>query len=158
MRVHVTAAPVRSYRTLSPLPVRDSAEVAPSAVCSLRHFPAGFPGWALPTAMPFGVRTFLEDSFRHLRDCLTRTPRVVRIRGSAEPLRPVCAAAGASGELGPAGSATRGLQLSVTHRALRPAASRQGLPHAEDLILERHLGRLEKTGPVLDGKDRHETL
>ena len=26
----------------------------------LLHFPAGFPGWALPTAMPFGVRTFLE--------------------------------------------------------------------------------------------------
>ena len=26
----------------------------------LWHFPAGFPGWALPTAMPFGVRTFLE--------------------------------------------------------------------------------------------------
>jgi len=26
----------------------------------LWHFPAGFPGWALPTAMPCGVRTFLE--------------------------------------------------------------------------------------------------
>ena len=40
----VTAAPVRSYRTLSPLPVRDSRVAAPSAVCSLWHFPAGFPG------------------------------------------------------------------------------------------------------------------
>src|SRR6185369_17476483 len=26
----------------------------------LWHFPAGFPGWALPTALPCGVRTFLE--------------------------------------------------------------------------------------------------
>ncbi len=26
----------------------------------LWHFPAGFPGWALPTASPCGVRTFLE--------------------------------------------------------------------------------------------------
>ena len=26
----------------------------------LWHFPAGFPGWELPTALPFGVRTFLE--------------------------------------------------------------------------------------------------
>src|SRR5512144_3187080 len=51
MRASVTAAPVRSYRTLSPLPVRDSRVAAPSAVCSLWHFPAGFPGWALPTAL-----------------------------------------------------------------------------------------------------------
>ena len=26
----------------------------------LWHCPAGFPGWALPTASPYGVRTFLE--------------------------------------------------------------------------------------------------
>src|SRR4051812_45528024 len=47
----VTVAPVRSYRTLSPLPVRDSRVAAPSAVCSLWHFPAGFPGGALLTAL-----------------------------------------------------------------------------------------------------------
>jgi len=29
----------------------------------LWHFPAGFPGWALPTALPYGVRTFLEAVF-----------------------------------------------------------------------------------------------
>jgi len=56
----VTATPVRSYRTISPLPVRGSRVAAPSAVSFLWHFPAGFPGWALPTATPFGVRTFLE--------------------------------------------------------------------------------------------------
>ena len=76
MRAYVTAAPVRSYRTVSPLPVRDSRVAAPSAVCSLLHFPAGFPGWALPTAVPCGVRTFLEESFRRLRDCLARGTRV----------------------------------------------------------------------------------
>jgi hypothetical protein len=36
--------------------------------------------------------------------------------------------------------------------------SHQGLPGAEDLILERHLGRLEQAGLRFDGKDRHETL
>ena len=56
----VTATPVRSYRTISPLPVRGSRVAASSAVSFLWHFPAGFPGWALPTALPCGVRTFLE--------------------------------------------------------------------------------------------------
>ena len=46
----------------------------------------------------------------------------------------------------------------MTHRALRPAASRQGLPGAEDLIFKRHLGRLEQMGLLLDRKDGHETL
>ena len=159
MRVRVTAAPVRSYRTLSPLPVRDSRVAAPSAVCSLWHFPAGFPGWALPTAVPCGVRTFLEDSFRHLRDCLTRTDkgtREGRLRRSRFAQFP--AGKGASGELGPAGFAARGRQLSMTHRALRPAASHQGLPGAEDRFFKRHLGRLEQSGLFFDRKDGHETL
>lgn len=30
------------------------------AVCFLWHFPAGHPGWALPTTLSFGVRTFLD--------------------------------------------------------------------------------------------------
>gem|GEM_PF-2105659 len=30
------------------------------AVCSLWHFPAGHPGWALPTTLLCGVRTFLS--------------------------------------------------------------------------------------------------
>jgi hypothetical protein len=30
------------------------------AVCSLWHCPAGCPGWVLPTALPFGARTFLD--------------------------------------------------------------------------------------------------
>src|SRR3954451_13119354 len=78
---------------------------------------------------------------------------------SAERLRPVCGpVAGASGELGPAGFATRGHQLSVTHRALRPALSRQGLPGAEDRFFKRHLGRLMQAGLLFDRKDGHETL
>jgi hypothetical protein len=32
---------------------------SPSAVCSLLHFPAGHPDWALPSILPCGVRTFL---------------------------------------------------------------------------------------------------
>ncbi len=30
------------------------------AVCSLWHWPAGHPEWALPTTLPCGARTFLE--------------------------------------------------------------------------------------------------
>jgi len=37
---------VRSYRTVSPLPVR-ALTGTPSAVCSLWHFPAGRPDWPL---------------------------------------------------------------------------------------------------------------
>src|SRR5690606_10881311 len=47
---------VVSYTTVSPLP-RSRA-----AVCSLWHCPAGRPGWVLPTALPFGARTFLGAS------------------------------------------------------------------------------------------------
>ena len=52
---------VRSYRTVSPLPVPPLPEGTgrPSAVCSLWHFPAGHPDWALPSTLPCGVRTFL---------------------------------------------------------------------------------------------------
>jgi len=51
---------VRSYRTVSPLPVRRlPRRTSPSAVCSLLHFPAGHPDWALPSILPCGVRTFL---------------------------------------------------------------------------------------------------
>jgi hypothetical protein len=46
----------------------------------------------------------------------------------------------------------------MTHRALRSAVSRQGLPGAEDQLFERHLGRLEQTGLLLDRESGHETL
>ncbi len=50
---------VRSYRTVSPLPVR-RPEAPPSAVCSLWHFPAGRPDWPLASTLPCGVPTFLD--------------------------------------------------------------------------------------------------
>ena len=39
-----------------------TAAEADVAVCSLWHCPAGHPGWVLPTTLPFGARTFLEES------------------------------------------------------------------------------------------------
>jgi hypothetical protein len=46
---------VVSYTTVSPLP-----RVLPRvAVCSLWHWPAGHPEWALPTTLSYGARTFL---------------------------------------------------------------------------------------------------
>ena len=50
---------VRSYRTVSPLPVRDPG-ATPSAVCSLWHCPAGRPDWPLASTLPCGVPTFLD--------------------------------------------------------------------------------------------------
>ena len=52
---------VRSYRTVSPLPVR-RPRASPSAVCSLWHFPAGRPDWPLASTLPFGVPTFLDPT------------------------------------------------------------------------------------------------
>jgi hypothetical protein len=34
------------------------------AVCFLWHCPAGHPGWALPTTLLCGVRTFLDGALR----------------------------------------------------------------------------------------------
>src|SRR5207253_2439425 len=48
---------VRSYRTVSPLPVGPEP---PSAVCSLLHFPAGHPDWPLASTLPCGAPTFLD--------------------------------------------------------------------------------------------------
>lgn len=44
-----------SYTSVSPL-----QGDRPLAVCSLWHFPSGHPAWALPSALPYGGRTFLS--------------------------------------------------------------------------------------------------
>ena len=54
----VTSGPVRSYRTLSPLPV---PLARPSAVCFLWHFPSSRDARALPGTLPCGARTFLQQ-------------------------------------------------------------------------------------------------
>ena len=50
----------------------------------LWHFPAAFAGWALPTALPFGVRTFLEAVVSPPRVRLARTED---FRGPRRPQR-----------------------------------------------------------------------
>src|SRR3954470_24446584 len=64
------------------------------AVCSLWHCPAGHPGWALPTTLPCGARTFLgevETSTRPSGRLVRRAARVPVAPGSDVP-------AGTSGE------------------------------------------------------------
>ncbi len=46
------------------------------AVCSLWHFPAGHPGWALPTTVLCGVRTFLDPPRKGGRDRLTDSSEI----------------------------------------------------------------------------------
>src|SRR5439155_25505291 len=55
----VTGAAVRSYRTVSPLPIRGWA------VCFLLHCPASHLDWPLTSTLPYEARTFL--SRRRLR-------------------------------------------------------------------------------------------
>jgi hypothetical protein len=57
----VTRSPVRSYRTVSPLPVLPKE---PSAVYSLLHFPSPCDARALPGTLPCGARTFLQRNPR----------------------------------------------------------------------------------------------
>src|SRR3712207_642296 len=59
---------VVSYTTVSPLPPE-------GAVFSLWHFPAGHPGWALPTTLPCGVRTFLVEDPGRTLDAAARPAR-----------------------------------------------------------------------------------
>ncbi len=55
----VTSRAVRSYRTISPLPPPKE-----EAVCFLWHFPSRHRDWGLPSALPWGVRTFLRPEGR----------------------------------------------------------------------------------------------
>jgi hypothetical protein len=54
---NVTTRAVRSYRTLSALPVPANRS---SAVYSLLHFPSALAAQALPGTLPYGARTFLH--------------------------------------------------------------------------------------------------
>src|SRR5690625_7948329 len=80
---------VVSYTTLSPLPHR----WAGAAVYFLWHFPAGHPGWALPTTLLCGARTFLVAPRGAATAWPTHPPRdPTRPTGPAESLWPGCSA------------------------------------------------------------------
>src|SRR6185312_12633244 len=53
-----------------------TGSLAAPAVCFLWHCPAGHPGWALPTTLPCGARTFLGRT-----RVLTRPPARLVCRG-----------------------------------------------------------------------------
>ncbi len=108
---------VGSYSTVSPLPVRRTRGSAPSAVCSLLHFPSGHPAWELPSTLPCGVRTFL---------CVQRLP------GGLTPSmlsRPRTGRAGSRRRSPPGGLKQRGRDpwaggVPRSHRPRRPERSR----------------------------------
>jgi hypothetical protein len=73
--VAVASPPVRSYRTLSPLPVRPFGQ--PSAVCSLWHFPLPplrRAGGRYPPPLFRGARTFLAHKHAAASGPLTGGP------------------------------------------------------------------------------------
>jgi hypothetical protein len=65
---------VVSYTTVSPLLPNSSQDLNPVAVCFLWHYPAGHPGWALPTTLPCGARTFL-GAHPKVRNAVARPTR-----------------------------------------------------------------------------------
>ena len=66
---------VVSYTTVSPLLLRTpNKSASEKAVCFLWHCPAGHPGWALPTTLPCGARTFLGTHPR-VRNAVARPTR-----------------------------------------------------------------------------------
>ena len=68
---------VVSYTTVSPLPPPEDAR----AVCFLLHFPAGCPGWVLPTALLCGARTFLGGASEETqRDRPANSSAAIRVR------------------------------------------------------------------------------
>ncbi len=50
-----------------------SSDQAPSAVCSLLHFPSGHPAWKLSSTLPCGVRTFLNQWLQPLAATVQQT-------------------------------------------------------------------------------------
>jgi hypothetical protein len=65
---------VVSYTTVSPLLPNSGQGQNPTAVCFLWHYPAGHPGWALPTTLPCGARTFL-GTHPKVRNAVARPTR-----------------------------------------------------------------------------------
>jgi hypothetical protein len=66
---------VVSYTTVSPLlPGRRRKSTSEKAVCFLWHYPAGHPGWVLPTTLPCGARTFL-GTHPKVRNAVARPTR-----------------------------------------------------------------------------------
>jgi hypothetical protein len=66
---------VVSYTTVSPLLRRTpNKSTSEKAVCFLWHCPAGHPGWALPTTLPCGARTFL-GTHPKVRNAVARPTR-----------------------------------------------------------------------------------
>jgi hypothetical protein len=61
--IAVTSDAVRSYRTISPLPVPRRRAIGGHRRYFLRHFPAGHPGRPLAATVPCPARTFLRVSF-----------------------------------------------------------------------------------------------
>ena len=97
------------------------------AVCSLLHCPAGHPGWALPTTLPCGARTFLDDSGPRTvpprpPDRLIRPPR---LRGSGTAVE----TAARDGSVTPWGHNHDNQVPPEVLPRTRPAAYRGGVPN-----------------------------
>jgi hypothetical protein len=58
----VASRTVRSYRTLSPLPVHAFRKKQPSAVCSLLHLSSAHAAQTLSGTLLYGARTFLPST------------------------------------------------------------------------------------------------
>ena len=113
----VTATPVRSYRTISPLPVRGSRDGRAIGRVFLWHFPAAFAGSALPTVLALWCPDFPREA--HL-------PRLHGLRrSSVGAARPGTSRAGSRGH---ARSRSRSPARAARRPRCRPAVPREPRP------------------------------
>lgn len=112
---------------MSPDQIPHAAE---QAVCFLWHLPAGFPDWALPSTLLFGVRTFLPAKM-NLRP--KRDPKFLAERPLG--LHPYCTSMGDVAKLQKLALNIRRPALHLFRRLqLHPAAGKQHV----DLGAEQH--------------------
>ena len=125
---------VRSYRTISPLPV-NRTNPAPSAVCFLWHFPSAHAAQALPGVLPYGARTFLHACAQRRSSRLP--PFLVRARG------PVRKPGGVAGRrYGSPGQRER----TRIDPVARNTGQLTGQPHG---LLQRQFGQQRRQHPLL---------
>ena len=147
----VTATPVRSYRTISPLPVRDSRVAAPSAVYFCGTFPRVSPGGRYPPPCPLvsglSSRGFLSPRGRSARTSMVARGGRCNRAIAADIAWPRC---------GPPSSPERAAGSGARSRSSWPAAAFSSTHRHRRRRRRAHRGRDRRRraiSPALDVRD-----
>src|SRR4051794_18946537 len=145
----VTATPVRSYRTISPLPVRDSRVAAPSAVYFCGTFPRVSPGGRYPPPCPV-VSGLSSRGFLSPRGRSARPAMVARVGLSPTGMRDMVAAMRTAVVTGAGSGLGRAIAAELIERGYRVHVTDVDAGAADRVAAE--LGT-EARGSALDVRD-----